>query len=407
MHFHPRLEYIKKSIKILKSQTFRFLRIRHPEVYKLIVGILGTISLYVRHGIFIKNGNQAHWRLQELTGEAKLVKYWVSSHSKDNPLKIPLEKIIKLDFSNEVSTPDPQIHSFNPSIIANNQGLLVTWRISDVYFHPATNQNGEQITPLSTGLLNGIGLAEIHIEDLLTTAKLRNIKVLIEPVLEKRNTNHVVRDTYGRHMEFEDPRFLSSTPLLLMLHGKYVSKARARDSLPKYEIAILDVESDAISILNLTNKNNVEKNWVPILSEDSAFKILRSTQPFEILNLRKQDLALDGDYVGKKSQIGFLHNGSNFLLISKQYYIRVVRETLTLKGLRGVRVNRIIIHDLELNETARTKPFLFTDFGFEICNSLTEYGNKVFFAWGMNDESGYIGFVDKIELIDWIFLNQT
>jgi hypothetical protein len=64
-----------------------------------------------------------------------------------------------------------------------------------------------------------------------------------------------------------------------------------------------------------------------------------------------------------------------------------------------------MMHDLDLNEIGRTKPFLFREFGYEICNSITEFEDKIFFAWGENDSAGFVGFIDKKTLLSWVIEN--
>jgi hypothetical protein len=144
-----------------------------------------------------------------------------------------------------------------------------------------------------------------------------------------------------------------------------------------------------------------EKNWVPVCTDSKNHILLRSTKPFLLVAVDKEDYHLT-EQSWNSADFGEIHNGSNFLLLDEDLYIRVVRVTINLEGLRGVRLNFIMMHNLEFKEVGRTKPFIFKDFGYEICNSITEFEGKIFFAWGMNDSAGYIGHIARDILQNWI-----
>jgi hypothetical protein len=145
----------------------------------------------------------------------------------------------------------------------------------------------------------------------------------------------------------------------------------------------------------------MEKNWVPIDSKSGKFRLLRSTEPLVMLQIDKETLETH-EILLKSGVFSATHNGSNLLLIDKRFYVRVVRVRCNMEGLRGVRLSIIVVHDLDFNEISRTKPFIFRSFGFEICNSILEYQNRIIFSWGENDEHGYVGSIDKTDFVHFL-----
>jgi hypothetical protein len=59
-------------------------------------------------------------------------------------------------------------------------------------------------------------------------------------------------------------------------------------------------------------------------------------------------------------------------------------------------------HDLDFREVARTSPFIFRVFGYEICNGFQLYDEKFVFSWGENDEKMLLGSIEKHKLLDWL-----
>jgi hypothetical protein len=297
------------------------------------------------------------------------------------------------------------LHQFNPSVASVHDGLKICWRISDNYDHPATNLSGEPKVKPFGGECNGIGYGKIMDENLYGNFEITNSQVLIEPAAKQRSEKHMIQDAYARQLDFEDPRFIDGDSNTLILHGKYTSRG-PHDTDPLYVVVLFDIQNDDFSVLNIKSRMRVEKNWVTVNSDAESYKILRSTDPFLLISVDKIDCEVT-ELTTHDGTIGDLHNGSNFLLVDEKFYIRVVRRTISLNGLRGVRVNFLIIHDLNLVEISRSMPFLFEEFSCEICNSIALYKDSVYFAWGKNDEAGYIGYIEKHSLLDWIEKNKT
>ena len=64
------------------------------------------------------------------------------------------------------------------------------------------------------------------------------------------------------------------------------------------------------------------------------------------------------------------------------------------------------MHDLNFREIARTRPFVFKKYAYEICNGLVLRDNIFYFSWGENDEKMYYGKINKEDLITWISQNK-
>ena len=375
-------------------------RDRCPSLYYFIVRFLSVVFALLRYRTFFLNGKKAHWFLRERKGTEYLYAFWTPLNSIDAPLRLPLQNVNQVNFADYVESGGLNLNHFNPCIVTNEKSIQICWRISDVFFHPATKSNGDSLINPTVGVCNGIGIATIERNDLFNQARLKNSKILIEPTESKRNTVHKLQDAYGRFLDFEDPRFIPDYPHLILLHGRYTGEAPDKFA-PRYDIGLFNLNTSEIKLLIPKNRHRAEKNWVPIRTDDRNHLLLRSTKPFAILALGKEDYRLS-EHSWDSGDFGEIHNGSNFLRLSEDLYIRVVRETINLDRLRGVRINFIMMHDLELKEIGRTKPFLFHDFGYEICNSVTEFEDKIFFAWGMNDSAGYIGNIDRADLANWI-----
>ena len=385
-------------LKLIKTRD------RFPNFYYLVVRFLSIILALVRYRTIFLNGKRAHGFLQVQKGKAYLNDSWTPLNSIDIPLRLPLQNVNKIEFPICMDPEELILNQFNPCIIALENSIQISWRISDIFFHPATIRNGDPLSKPTGGACNGIGIATIQRDDLFNRAALSAPRILIEPTEFKRSALHKLQDTHGRSLDFEDPRFILDHPELLLLHGRYTGGVPDR-SLPRYDIVVFNLRSNEIKLLIPQYRHRTEKNWVPIYNNIENHVLLRSTKPFSLITVDKEDYHLTEQSWGS-ADFGEIHNGSNFLLLDEELYIRVVRITVNLEGLRGVRLNFIIMHDLDLKEIGRTKPFLFRAFGYEICNSITEFDDKIFFAWGENDAAGFIGFIDKKTLLSWIMENK-
>jgi len=390
------------GIFIRRIIRFKLIKTREsfPNFYYFAVRFLSVILALVKYRTLVFSGKRAHWFLQVQKGKRYLNDFWTPLNSIDIPLRLSLHNVNKIEFPNHTGAQALTLNQFNPCIVAIDNGIQICWRISDIVFHPATKLNGDSLSNPTIGVCNGIGIATIQRNDLLNRATLSQPRILIAANEFERSTLHKIQDIHGRSMDFEDPRFIPEYPHLILMHGRYTGRIPDRPA-PRYDIVLFNLESNEIKLLIPQNRHKAEKNWVPICTDNEKHILLRSTKPFAVVAVDKEDHHLS-EISWDSADFGEIHNGSNFLLLDEDLYIRVVRVKINLEGLRGVRLNFIMMHNLEFKEVGRTKPFIFNDFGYEICNSITEFEGKIFFAWGMNDSAGYIGHIDRDILQNWI-----
>jgi len=387
---------MKLLMRIKRTVHFKL-----PFFYYFLVNLISIFLAAIKYKVFFLNGKKAHWYLQTRKGEDYLQNKWKSVYSISDPLILPLEKVNEINFPNWQSLNIDDIHQFNPSIVFVKNAIRIAWRISNVSFNPATFPNGDPKQANANGDFNAIGIGEISSYEMDFNQKISNFRILLDPRNCESQTKY--QDEYGRNRDFEDPRFLPDLPNLMLLHTRYTGMIKQKN-LPNYDVALYDLDSENITILKLVSGMRSEKNWVPIGFDDQKYRFLRSTKPFSIITF-DFDKKTISEISNSEEEFGDEHNGSNFLLIDKKFYLRVIRKSISIQGLRDVRINTFTLHDLDLNEIDRTLPFIFKDFGFEICNSIAEHSNKIYFAWGMDDTSGFLGCIGKSELVKWIRKN--
>jgi hypothetical protein len=165
----------------------------------------------------------------------------------------------------------------------------------------------------------------------------------------------------------------------------------------------MDIVQDRLSIIDGPLMVKIDKNWVPIGLSGSEINFLCSTGPF----ITAQYNVNTGNFSRKimHHSSSKVHNGSNLIRVQPDLFIRVVRERYNVEKGRAIHLSTIICHNAELVEMHRTKPFVFTEFAYEICNSIIEFKNHVFFLWGHNDETALMGYIGKDSLVEWIYQN--
>ena len=361
-------------------------------------------SFFKLKSVALKNRLRVRWVRSYRRDQHQLQKTWKPSNSLKHPLTIPLREQFKLEFpiNCELSNRS-NVNQFNPAIALHGQSILVSWRIGDNFTHPKANSLGETLYA-STGDLDGIGIGEINVDAIFVDPVISNCRILIDPDPDsERNSkwNQAIHDDVGFYT-FEDPRFFPDDPDFLLVHVKYNQpKIQLNGTFSLVSVAILNCKTNDLIIPNASDPSIMEKNWVPIDSKSGKFRLLRSTEPLVMLQIDKETLETH-EILLKSGVFSATHNGSNLLLIDKRFYVRVVRVRCNMEGLRGVRLSIIVVHDLDFKEISRTKPFIFRSFGFEICNSILEYQNRIIFSWGENDEHGYVGSIDKTDFVHFL-----
>jgi hypothetical protein len=315
---------------------------------------------------------------------------------------IPLRESYKLKTNIE-----PNLFHYNPSILFKQNKLYICWRVSNYKGSP--NVNWAKEVTLSAprfdpkNFRNAIALGEITDFDISDHSNIENQRLANElaefaprPVSMASQTDVLLVST------LIDPKFLGDDCGLIL--GNFESWTESPDG--KYSV------KQSMGVLNLNEKNSCalipyqksigEKNWSYVKSSEDTFKFLRSSSPHVILSVKKC-LPYSVVNVEIESNVKpFANGGSNFVLVDDMYFLRIARYRFSSKGRFNCHINIVIKHDRNLIEISRSKPFIFQIFGYEICNGFQLHGEEFIFSWGENDESMFLGSIEKLIFLDWL-----
>jgi hypothetical protein len=115
-----------------------------------------------------------------------------------------------------------KLHHVNPCIAAVDKGLIIYWRISDIFFHPAADRFGEPVYSTSYGKNNAVASGLISKKQLLDFCEIEESRIVIEPSGDLGSVFQHKADTNSRIMDYDDPRVIEQSPNLLLLHGRYL-----------------------------------------------------------------------------------------------------------------------------------------------------------------------------------------
>jgi len=150
----------------------------------------------------------------------------------------------------------------------------------------------------------------------------------------------------------------------------------------------------------------LEKNWVPIEIQNDILRLLHSNSPMRIVEL---DL-VTGKQVsyllpGTDEQINS-SGGTPFLKMSDSSYLRIARKRFPLFGRGYIHISYLIQNSSSYRELKVSKPFIFQDFGFEICNGLSsDNKGNIYLSWGFNDSEMFFGECTYKVLKNWLSSN--
>jgi hypothetical protein len=150
----------------------------------------------------------------------------------------------------------------------------------------------------------------------------------------------------------------------------------------------------------------LEKNWVPIEIIDSTLRLLHSNCPMRIIEI-DIETGTQNSYLipGTDKQLK-VSGGTPFLKLDDSSFIRVARRRFPLFGRGYVHISFLIHNSSSYKELNVSKPFIFRDFGFEICNGLSRAQNgDLLLSWGYNDSEMFFAEYPYEELSDWFFSN--
>ncbi len=141
---------------------------------------------------------------------------------------------------------------------------------------------------------------------------------------------------------------------------------------------------------------------------NGVVKILHSNNPQIILDVDTHNGEILDVHYGIDSNFLSLNGGSQFLFIQEEnLYIRVARKRYAFWRLGTIHLSYLVIHDSNLKEVHCSRPFIFSKFGFEICNGLgVDPDGKLVFSWGEDDCRMFVGSMPLNQALAWIKVNS-
>ena len=307
-----------------------------------------------------------------------------------NPLQLTFENVQEI-----TSTMHNDLFNYNPTMVLKNHKIQLFWRISNCSYNPKTNWLGDRKDFDPKIKIEGVGTGE-----LVFASETKNISLKNEAISIPLSSDHLEifknPDSEFR-VTVEDPRAICTDESLLVLNTWKSRKTKG------YSIhgpmALYNCANKDLVLLNLPEDNSVQKNFTIINSDQNVIRLLKSSNPHTILEFDKNNGNLTKKLEHNLNSKSFLHGGSPFILVDNEYYFRVARQRFHLKGLSEIHLSYLVMHDLNFNEIARTKPFVLQKYAFEVCNGLVMLDDDFIFSWGENDKKMYIGVVRKGDLI--------
>lgn len=343
----------------------------------------------------LKNNIQFHLKSKRDT--YKLSQLLDRSNPLTDPLKLPFESIQEIKTSLE-----PELFHYNPTIICKENTIKIFWRISNINIGPYWNWHGliEKYVPAGKRI-EGTGYGEITLNQ-NGKIEIRNEKVLISP--SQNNWTNQIDQAPSEKLLVEDPRVVESGGTYLLFNSWKINEADNEGTHGPMVLFALE-NSRMIQLKDYTNKG-IHKNSVIVNMENRVIRLLKSSNPQII---QEYDVST-GDLTSAKTKLNndklFLNGGSPFILVDDTFYIRIARQRYTLKNLFNVHVSLLVIHDLNFDEIARTKPFILQNYGFEVCNGFILEGDKFIFSWGENNKRMFLGTVSKTTLLEFFHANK-
>jgi hypothetical protein len=203
---------------------------------------------------------------------------------------------------------------------------------------------------------------------------------------------------------FLDPRAHQSDDSIITCNA-YFGDFLFKSSNSYIGMAIVDLNLKTALLISSVYNKEFEKNWVVAKTSDKEIKMLRSTHPLIFLDINRSNGLGTLDTSVKSSSSINLNGGSGFCLVENKFYLRVARSQFKIRGVGGARLNYLVMHNLDLEEINRSKPFVFREVGVEICNGLDFKDGVFYFAWSENEKKIFVGKCNKDDLLTWFYQN--
>jgi hypothetical protein len=343
-----------------------------------------------------------NWHFIQLKDKKIANKLWKYSKFPADLPKIPLSQSYKI-----VPEIEPYLYHYNPSIVFEAQDLFICWRVSNYKGSPNVNWAKEELPSEvkfdPNQFRNSIALGKIENFKISDFPPIKNQK-LIGSIEEFYTIDQTEKSSRSNIMvsTLIDPKFLGNNSNFII--GNFEAWTESVNG--KYSVVqsmgVLDLRDYDSKILIPYQQNSYEKNWCFIGSTDKSLQFLRSSSPQIVLTVSSTPPYSIENVLEMENNKPFVNGGSNFVLTDEAYFLRIARYRMSSKGKYKCHISTVIKHDLNLNEISRTRPFIFRNFGFEICNGFQLHNNEFIFSWGENDESMYLGSMDKLDFLEWI-----
>lgn len=287
---------------------------------------------------------------------------------KKNNLVLPLKTKSKLEFGESL------LRIINPSICSSNNRLIGVARTTNGFIERFSDYAGRPIQPYRTrreGLTDGIIRFRVD-----TSGRVSNIEVLHTP-------SDVPNYQDPRIFTFQGDIYLVMTR---MLEEKISSSGRWRSG-----VSIQKLGSSEIIHLDSPLGKGIEKNWIPIVS-DELIRLLYGSNPISIIELQDLHSSLKFYQTNYQSKL-VLNNRSQMVNVGHQKFTYV---RLASRKFANFKYGYTPFHYFELlsqefKPLALSRPFVFSSIQMEICNSLTLDGQTLILAWTENEETNMIG----------------
>jgi len=205
---------------------------------------------------------------------------------------------------------------------------------------------------------------------------------------------------------FQDPKAILVGDTHLLFGNYIVKEASGSDRTFICKVAFYNTKNQEFEILESPFNKNIEKNWIPFKINNNILSLIYQSKPLTILDYSFNSKKIEYRILDDKVDLDY-HGGSQFVKISEDSYLRIVRSKFQFPKLGLVQLSYAMIHNSSLHVKFISKPFIFKKFGFEICNGLIIVEDKLVFAWGEDDLKMFTGEIPIVEFLEWIYSEKN
>lgn len=283
-------------------------------------------------------------------------------------------------------TQSPDKFYINPTLGIRNSYLEIFYRETNISIRPEADKKGV--------------MKKVQIGDELSNTVFKGILTNDGKISQAQE---VVENRKGYSLEDVRVAYWLGHQVLI---GAQVNQSQIRDEAEWRTRVAINLNGVSTPLPSPVGKR-FEKNWVPINVVNNQLHLLHSNKPTRVISVNLVNLTQES-WVTENSQSGItLSGGSQFVLLRDFSYFRVARKRFPLFDRGYVHISFIVAHDFEFRESAISTPFIFRDFGFEICNGLVlDESDKFYFSWGENDLRMYLGICTYSSLLSWFEHNR-